>query len=153
MTRDHGTLIPQDALRVKLRIGDQYRSLEHLSVGQGATAVLLLLFGLEGRVLVIDQPEDYLDDRFVHEEMLQILRDQKGVKDESQRRQIITATNDATIPVIGDAEIVIPFEARENRTHVIGGASIDNRSTRELIKTMMEGGEEALKRRAEKYGG
>ena len=147
------TLIPQDALRVNLKIGDQYRSLEHLSVGQGATAVLLLLFGLEGRVLVIDQPEDYLDDRFVHEEILQILRDQKGLKDESQRRQIIATTNDAAIPVIGDAEIVIPFEARENRTHLIGGASIDNRSTRELIKTMMEGGEEALKRRAEKYGG
>ena len=147
------TLIPQDALRVKLRIGGQYRSLEHLSVGQGATAVLLLLFGLEGRVLVIDQPEDYLDDRFVHEEILQVLREQKGLKDESQRRQIIAATNDATIPVMGDAEIVIPLEARENRAHVIGGASIDNRSTRELIKTIMEGGEKAFQRRAEKYGG
>lgn len=147
------TLIPQDALRIKLRIDDQYRSLEHLSVGQIATAVLLLLFGLEGRVLVIDQPEDYLDAQFVHEEILQTLREQKGLKDKSQRRQIITATNDATIPVMGDAEIVIPLEARENRTHVIGGASIDNRSTRELIKIIMEGGEEAFQRRAEKYGG
>ncbi len=147
------TLIPQDALRVKLRIGDKYHSLEDLSVGQGATAVFFLLFGLEGRVLVIDQPEDYLDDRFLHEEMLQILREQKGLKDEIQRRQIITATNDATIPVMADAEIVIPLEERDNSTHIIGGASIDNRSTRELIKTVMEGGEEAFQRRAEKYGG
>lgn len=147
------TLIPQDALRMKLRIGGQYRSLEHLSVGQGATAVLLLLFGLEGRVLVIDQPEDYLDDRFVHEDLVQILREQKGLKDESQRRQIIAATNDAIIPVMGDAEIVIPLETQENQAHIIGGASIDNLSTRELIKTIIEGGEEAFQRRAEKYGG
>jgi predicted ATPase len=147
------TLIPQDALRVKLRIGDQYRSLEHLSVGQCATAVLLLLFGLEGRVLVIDQPEDYLDDRFVHEEILQILREQKGLKAEGQRRQIIVATNDGTIPVMGDAEIVIPLEARGDHAHVVGRASIDDRSVRELIKTIMEDGEEAFQRRAEKYGG
>ena len=45
-------LIPQDALRVKLRIGDQYHSLEQLSVGQGATAVLFLLFGLGGGILM-----------------------------------------------------------------------------------------------------
>jgi len=147
------TLIPQDALRVKLRIGDQYRSLEQLSVGQAATAIFLLLLGLQGRVLVIDQPEDYLEDRSSYEEILQILRDQKGVKDESQRRQIIVATNDANIPVMSDAEIVIPLEARQDRACVIGGTSIDDRSTRELIKTIMEGGEEAFERRVEKYGG
>jgi ABC-type transport system involved in cytochrome bd biosynthesis, ATPase and permease components len=138
---------------VKLRIGDQYRSLEQLSVGQAATAIFLLLLGLQGRVLVIDQPEDYLEDRSSYEEILQILRDQKGVKDESQRRQIIVATNDANIPVMSDAEIVIPLEARQDRACVIGGTSIDDRSTRELIKTIMEGGEEAFERRVEKYGG
>jgi hypothetical protein len=147
------TLIPQDALRLELRIDGQYRSLEHLSVGQGATAVLLLLFGLESRILVIDQPDDYLEDRFVHGEILQILREQKGLKDQRSRRQVILATNDATIPVIGDAELVIPLEARDNHAHVIGRASIDDRSIRELIKTIMQGGEEAFQQRAEKYGG
>ena len=72
------TFAPQDAFRLKLRIDGQFQSLEHLSVSQGATALLFLLFGLENRILVIDQPEDYLDDRFMHEEMLQILREQKG---------------------------------------------------------------------------
>ncbi len=147
------TLIPQDDLRLKLRIDGQYRSLEHLSVSQGATAVLLLLFGLESRILVIDQPDDYLDDRFVHEEILQILREQKGLKDQSPRRQVILATNDATIPVMGDAELVIPLEARDDHAHVIGRGSIDDSSIRELIKTIMQGGEEAFQQRAEKYGG
>ena len=147
------TLIPQDALRLKLRIDGQYRSLEHLSVSQGATAVLLLLFGLKSRILVIDQPDDYLDDRFLHEEILQILREQKGLKDQSSQRQIILATNDASIPVMGDAELVIPLEARDDHAYVIGQASIDDRSIQELIKTILQGGEEAFQQRAEKYGG
>jgi chromosome segregation protein len=150
---DLETLIPQDALRLKMKIDGQYRSLEHLSAGQGATEVLLLLLGLKSQILVIDQPDDYLDDRFVHEEILQILREQKGLKDQSPQHQLIFATNDATIPVMGDAELVIPLEVRDERAHIIGRASIDDRSTQELIETLMQGGKEALQKRAKKYGG
>lgn len=146
-------LIPQDTLRMKLRIGDQYRSLENLSAGRVAATIFLHLLGLEGRVLVIDQPEDYLDDPFLYGEILQILRDQKGLKDERRPRQIIVATKHATIPVMADAEIVFPLEARDDRAHVIGRGSIDERSMRELIKAIMEGEEKAFQQRAEKYGG
>jgi chromosome segregation protein len=147
------TLIPQDALQMELKMDGQYRSLDHLSVGQCAMAVLLLLFGLENRILVIDQPDDYLEDRFIHEEILQLLREQKGLKEKSPQRQIIFATNDATIPVLGDAELVIPLEARGDRAYVVGQASIDDHSIRELIKTVMQGGEDAFQERAEKFGG
>jgi DNA repair ATPase RecN len=147
------TLIPQDTLRLELRMDGQYRSLDHLSMGQGAAAILLLLFGLRNRILIIDQPEDYLEDRFAHEEMLQILREQKGLRNQSPESQVILATNDATIPVMGDAELVIPLEVRENHAHVVHRASIDHRSIRELIKTMMREGDEAFQQRAEKYGG
>jgi hypothetical protein len=147
------TLIPQDALRLKMKIDGQYRSLEHLSAGQSAAEVLLLLLGLKSQILVIDQPDDYLDDRFVHEEILQILREQKGLKDQGPQHQFIFATNDATLPVMGDAELVIPLEVRDDRAHIIGRASIDDRSMRELIKTIVPGGKEAFQQRAEKYGG
>ena len=147
------TLIPQDTLRLKMKIDGQYRSLDHLSTSRGATEVLLLLLGLKSQILVIDQPDDYLDDRFVHEEILQILRDQKGLKDQSPQHQLILATNDATIPVMGDAELVIPLEVRDDHTHIIGQASIDDRSMQELIKALMQGGKEAFQKRAKKYGG
>jgi len=147
------TLIPQDALRLKMKIDGQYRSLDHLSASRGATEVLLLLLGLKSQILVIDQPDDYLDDRFVHEEILQILRDQKGLKDQSPQHQVILATNDATIPVMGDAELVIPLEVRDDHTHIIGQASIDDRSMQELIKALMQGGKEAFQERAKRYGG
>jgi chromosome segregation protein len=147
------TQIPQDALRLKLRVDSQYQSLDHLSEGQSATAVLLLLFSLGNRILVIDQPDDYLDDRFMREEILQILRKQKGLKDQNQRRQVIFATQDAALPVMGDAELVIPVEARDQHAHIVDQASIDNRSIREFIKTTLQGGKEAFQKRAEKYGG
>jgi chromosome segregation protein len=146
-------LIPQDALRLKIKMDGQYRSLEHLSAGQGAIEVLLLLLGLKSQILVIDQVEDYLDDRFVHEEILQILREQKGLKNQNPQHQVILATNDATIPVMGDAELVISLEGRDDRTHITGCASIDDRSMQELIKTLMEGGKEAFQKRAKKHGG
>ena len=146
------TFVPQDAFRLKLRVDGQFRSLERLSVSQGATAVLFLLFGIENRILVIDQPEDYLDDRFMREEMLQILREQKRLKDQHPRRQVILATHDATIPVMGDAELVVPLEVRDDHTYAVGQASIDDRSIREIIETSMQGGKEAFQRRAEKYG-
>jgi DNA repair ATPase RecN len=147
------TLIPPDALHIELKVDDQYRPLDRLSVGQRATAVLLLLFALEGRVLVLDQPEDDLDNRFVYEDIVQILRDQKGLTSQKERRQIIAATHNANIPVIGDAELVLALDLREGRADVVGRASIDDTSTRELVKSIMEGGEEAFRRRAEKYDG
>lgn len=147
------TFIPHDSLQIKLKVDDQYRSLEVLSVGQRATAILLLLFALEGRVLILDQPEDDLDNRFVYEDIVQILREQKGMTDQKKRRQVIAATHNANIPVIGDAELVLALDVRENRAAVIGRASIDDLSVRELVKEIMEGGEEAFLRRAMKYGG
>jgi CheY-like chemotaxis protein/DNA repair ATPase RecN len=130
------TLIPQDNLLLKLKIDGQYQPFDQLSVSQKAAAILFLLFGPGNRILVIDQPDDYLDDRFAHEEIYQVLREQKGAKDQSQQRQIILTTNDATIPVMGDAELVIPLEARDDHTHIMGQASIDDRSIQEIIKTI-----------------
>jgi len=147
------SLIPEDSLQVSLKVDDEYRSLERLSVGQRATAILLLLFALEGRVLVLDQPEDDLDNRFVYEDVVQILREQKGLGNGHQRRQVITATHNANIPVIGDAELVLPLEAQGDRTRIKCRGSIDDARIREEIKTIMEGGAEAFRLRAEKYGG
>jgi len=117
------------------------------------TAILRLLFALQGRILILDQPEDDLDNRFVYEDIVQILREQKGITDPQYRRQIIAATHNPNIPVIGDAELVLAIEAQEGQAHAIGRASIDEKGIRELIKMIMEGGEEAFQRRAEKYGG
>jgi len=147
------SLQPEDSLQVELKTDDQYRSLEHQSVGQKATSLLLLLFAFQTRPLILDQPEDDLDNRFVYEDIVQILRNLKGLGDAARRRQIITATHNANIPVLGDAELILGLEARDSRALITGRASIDDTRICKLVKTVMEGGEEAFRRRAEKYGG
>ncbi|MBI2773240.1 MAG: chromosome segregation protein SMC [Chloroflexi bacterium] len=137
----------RDSVTVALRVApEEYRSLERLSVGQRSTAILLLLLAQVDRALILDQPEDDLDNRFIYEDIVQILRSQKS------QRQVIVATHNANIPVLGDAELILPLEVRDGRASLQGAASLDDRTIRELVKQVMEGGEEAFRRRAEKYG-
>ena len=140
------TLFPEDKIAIQLRVNDEYKNLEELSVGQKATALLLLLFAQENRILILDQPEEDLDNRFIYEDVVKILREMKG------RRQIIIATHNANIPVLGDSELILVLESREEHCEIVDKGSIDKNSIRKHIKDIMEGGEEAFKRRAEKYG-
>lgn len=141
-------LLVEDALHVELRVEEgEYRRLDRLSIGQRATAILLLLLAQEGRSLVLDQPEDDLDNRFVYEDIVAMLRREKG------KRQIIAATHNANIPVLGDAELIVVLDAVEGHAKILQRSSLDDVSIREPVKQVMEGGEEAFRRRAEKYGG
>ena len=140
------TLFPDDKLLIKLKVEDTYKELSTLSVGQKATALLILLFAQENRILIIDQPEDDLDNRFIYEDIVKILREIKN------NRQIILVTHNANIPVLGDAEQVFVLEASNNECSIMDVGSIDKMSIAQNIKLIMEGGEEAFKRRIEKYG-
>lgn len=146
-------LAPSDSVDIALDIGGTPRALDKLSSGQRATAMLLLLFAQPGRPLVLDQPEDDLDNRFVYEDVVTLLRQEKGVSDPDRRRQLIVATHNANIPVNGDAELVLSLAAEGGRCHVRTRASIDDRVVREEIRSVLEGGADAFRRRAEKYGG
>jgi ABC-type Mn2+/Zn2+ transport system ATPase subunit len=140
------TLIPDDKILIKLKVEDTYKELSTLSAGQKATALLILLFAQENRILVIDQPEEDLDNRFIYEDVVKILREIKN------NRQIILVTHNANIPVLGDAEQVFVLEASNNECSIMDIGSIDKISIVQNIKSIMEGGEEAFKRRMEKYG-
>ncbi|GIV42259.1 MAG: hypothetical protein KatS3mg034_1569 [Vicingaceae bacterium] len=139
-------LFPDDKIIIKLKIEDTYKELNTLSAGQKATALLILLFAQEDRILIIDQPEEDLDNRFIYEDVVKILREIK------KTRQIILVTHNANIPVLGDAEQVFVLDASNNECSIIDTGSIDKHSIAQNIKSIMEGGEEAFKRRIEKYG-
>jgi len=147
-------LAPEDRVAIALVVEDgTARDLAELSSGQKATALLLLLFAQGGRPLILDQPEDDLDNRFVYEDVVALLRVEKGVADPGRRRQIIVATHNANIPVNGDAELVLSLVDEGGRCQVRTRASIDDAGVRGEIRTVLEGGAEAFRRRAEKYGG
>ncbi len=66
-------MVPADSVNIELVVDGTPRPLNRLSVGQRATAILLLLFALKGRPLILDQPEDDLDNRFVFEDIVPLL--------------------------------------------------------------------------------
>jgi len=129
-----------------------WQTLEKLSMGQKATAVLLLLLLESDAPLVIDQPEDDLDNRFITEGIVPCIREEK------QRRQFVFSTHNASIPVLGDAELIIGLtasgEADGGRARIAAEhvGSIDDRPVRELVEEILEGGKEAFERRRRKYG-
>jgi ABC-type bacteriocin/lantibiotic exporter with double-glycine peptidase domain len=101
---------------------------------------------MEDRILILDQPEEDLDNRFIYEDVVKELRTLKG------KRQIIIATHNANIPVIGDSELIIVLDKQEGACKIVDKGSVDKETIKEHVKRIMEGGEEAFRRRAEKYG-
>ena len=130
----------------------EWKNLNALSTGQKATAVLLLLLLESEAPLIIDQPEDDLDNRFISEGIVPIIRREK------KRRQFIFSTHNANFPVLGDAELIIGLtatgdskdgQAKINSNHM---GSIDFKPVSELVKDILEGGENAFEIRRSKYG-
>ena len=131
----------------------QWQLLEDLSTGQKATAVLLLLLLESDAPLVIDQPEDDLDNRFITEGVVPKMREEK------RRRQFVFATHNANIPVLGDAELIVGLNAsgeagQEGKATIASEhmGSIDSRSVCELVEEVLEGGRAAFEMRRLKYG-
>jgi chromosome segregation protein len=139
-------LTPEDEVQVQLNVNDVWLPLEKLSAGQRATAMLLILLTQRERVLLVDQPEDDLDNRFIFDDVVPLLRKQKG------KRQMIVATHNPNLPVLGHAELIVALEADGEKAAVLAQGAIDRREVQAIVRKVMEGGEEAFRRRAEKYG-
>lgn len=147
--------VPAEAV-LELNVGNDtaqtWKELDQLSTGQKATAVLLLLLLESDAPLVVDQPEDDLDNRFIAECVVPTMREEK------RKRQFIFSTHNANIPVLGDAEQIVGL------TPVVEGGiehatipeglcgSIDTPAVKELVKELLEGGQEAFEFRKQKYG-
>ena len=137
-----------DRYVLELRMDDgSHRKLDDLSGGQRVSLLLSLLLETEDdRPLIIDQPEDELDNRFLFDTVLPALKRLKG------RRQIIVATHNANIVVNGDADQVIQLEATASRGRVGCAGAIEEPVVRDAIVRTVDGGDEAFRLRRLKYG-
>jgi AAA domain len=124
------------------------RQFAHLSDGQKHTIMLTIaLLGGALYPLVIDQPEDDLDNKFVAERVVRTLRDIK------ETRQVILVTHNANIAVLGDSEQLLAMAHNdEGGGKVKSRGSIDDAPTRREVQDCLEGGADALRRRWEVYG-
>lgn len=148
-------LPPTTAIKLNVAAEGQppiWKTLEDLSTGQKATAILLLLLLESTAPLIVDQPEDDLDNRFISDGIVPKMREEK------RRRQFIFATHNANIPVLGDAELIVGLtasgEAEQGQAKLSAEhmGSIDTRPVRELVEEVLEGGKDAFEMRRLKYG-
>lgn len=116
-----------------------------LSEGQRNTVLLNMMLARGEGPIVIDQPEDELDSSFIYRTLVQDLRAAKS------KRQLIIATHNANLPVNADAELIHALEARDGRGKSRAKGGLDRKDVAQAVLDIMEGSEQAFKRRSEKY--
>ena len=118
-----------------------------LSDGQRHTILLTIAMLADSNVpLVIDQPEDDLDNGFIFSSIVTTLRTIK------ERRQVIVVTHNANIAVLGDSELILPMYRENDYGKAKTRGSIDSEATRDCVQNILEGGAAAFLRRKEIYG-
>jgi len=122
-----------------------WKELSEMSDGQQCTALLSITMVERDVPLVIDQPEDILDNEFIVSEVVELIRSIK------HDRQIVSATHNANIPVLGDAEQIIVMESNGLQGFYSDCGAIDDETVKERTQDILEGGEEAFDRRNKKY--
>lgn len=135
---------PEDNLRVKYARGESTREFVDLkqgSAGQKAAAILAFLLSNGDEPIIVDQPEDDLDNALIYDLVVKQLHENKN------RRQVIVATHNPNIVVNGDSELVHAFHFKDGQIQIAHSGGLDDKDIREDICTIMEGGREAFERR------
>ncbi len=142
-----------DTIKMELNVAhggatENYRELERLSTGQQCTAILHLLLLDNQDPLILDQPEDNLDNAFIADRIVSELRAAKIA------RQFLFATHNANIPVFGDAEWIGVFNVVDGKGTIPEKqqGAIDQPVIQKLAADILEGGKNAFNQRREKYG-
>lgn len=134
-----------DNIRLRLLDGVEYKDIADLSAGQRCTVVLPIILQHDERILIIDQPEDHIDNAFIAETVIKALRSR------SRFSQIIVSTHNANIPVLGNAARVVQLTSDGRNGSVVINDSLDSPAAVNAITTLMEGGMEAFEIRARFY--
>jgi ABC-type lipoprotein export system ATPase subunit len=134
---------PDDSLDVRysLRDGESFKPVEQGSPGQKTAALLAFILSYGNEPLVLDQPEDDLDNHLIYDLIVTQLREIK------QKRQVLVVTHNANIVVNGDAENVIALDVRSGQTRIVTQGGLQEPSIRDEICRVMEGGKEAFDQR------
>jgi energy-coupling factor transporter ATP-binding protein EcfA2 len=141
---------------ISVRYGIQYEGVEIARLSPGTRGVVLLTLYLaldewDLRPLIIDQPEENLDPSSVYSDLVPFFRDA------AKRRQIIMVTHNANLVVNTDSDQVIVADAQRTSPtklpqvrYVAGG--LEDPEIRSHVCRLLEGGEEAFRKRGQRYG-
>lgn len=141
---------PGDGVRVEYSArgdGEDFRPIEQGSAGQRSAALLAFFLAFGEGPIVLDQPEDDLDNHLIYDLIVKQLRESK------RRRQLVVVTHNANIVVNGDAELVFAMDVRAGQCLVAEQGNLQEREVRKEVCRIMEGGDEAFRRRYKRLGG
>ncbi len=135
-----------DSVDFRLRDGSVDKSVDALSTGQKCAVTLPIVLSEQERTLILDQPEDHLDNAFLVTNIVSGLnaRRQDGA-------QTIVATHNANIPVLGSADNVVVLTSDGKTGSVDVQGAFDSDAIVDKITRLMEGGREAFARRSAFY--
>jgi DNA repair exonuclease SbcCD ATPase subunit len=132
-----------DLPKIELNDRGNYKETSVLSTGQKCNTILPILLLDSDNPLLIDQPEDNLDNSFVFDTVV------KNIRQVKQRRQLIFVTHNPNIPVLGEAEKVVVLDSNGTTAFKKDEGTVDH--CKGDIVTLLEGGEEAFKQRKARY--
>jgi hypothetical protein len=133
-----------DLVDFRLRDGITDKSVDVLSTGQKCAVTLPVILSEERRTLILDQPEDHLDNAYLVDHVV------KGILKRNPA-QTIVATHNANIPVLGSAEHVVVLASDGRNGSVATEGRFDDAGVVKWITGLMEGGRDAFARRSEFY--
>ncbi|WP_145218979.1 hypothetical protein [Planctomycetes bacterium TBK1r] len=124
------------------------KPIDQLSAGQRCTAFFPVLLKLREGPLVVDQPEDNLDNRHIASSISPVLLEDK------RSRQIVLTSHNANLVVLSDADHIVTFEGKGDQGGVLerGFLSGEESKITSHVVDILDGGERALALRRLKYG-
>jgi len=137
---------PEDDLRIEYQREGVWRPINQGSQGQRSAALLAFLLAFGEEPIVLDQPEDDLDNHLIYDLIVKQIRENK------LRRQLIIVTHNPNVVVNGDAELVHVMEFGSGQCFVKQSGALQEKKVREEICRVMEGGREAFSRRWKRLG-
>lgn len=135
---------PEDSLAIEYSPtgdGKNFQPIEAGSPGQMTAALLAFLLSYSKQPLILDQPEDDLDNLMIYNLIVSQVRERKG------RRQVILVTHNPNLVVNADAEQVIALKTQNGNTRIATSGSLQQLDVREMVCSVMEGGRDAFEQR------
>lgn len=132
----------EDVPVIRMKDRGDFKPLDEISEGQKCTALLSITLHEREDPIILDEPEDNLDNASIFDTVVQLVREIK------HERQFIVATHNANIPVLGDAEMIAALE----QGFITNRGPIEHEDIRAKVQAVLEGGPEAFRKRSERYG-
>lgn len=145
---DHIKLwFPEDDLQIEYQRSNRWNPIDSGSQGQRSAAMLAFLLAFGKEPIILDQPEDDLDNQLIYELIV------KQIKENKIYRQLIIVTHNPNIVVNGDADLVHVMGFAGGQCVVSESGALQQSKVREAVCNVMEGGHEAFSRRWQRLGG